>query len=159
MTSSNNGYNNQDGGDNFKRSELSKIKMDFSVARPMICITTNEVFISPRIFADKYHLKVSSVSSVLLKDGVQNVKLKNGSKLTIKYLDNDSKAVIRLDNLNVFVSVSEASKKCEIDRGSISKCCHGKMKSAGKGKIVWKFLVDMYKKNELLKCGDTNGNL
>jgi len=55
-----------------------------------------------------------------------------------------SKSVICVTTGEIFISITEASKKCNINETSISLCCNNKATSAGKHpdkgeKLVWKF--------------------
>lgn len=50
----------------------------------------------------------------------------------------ETKAVMCVETKDVFQSTTEASRKTGIDQGSISKCCNGKLKTAGK--LHWIFL-------------------
>lgn len=60
-------------------------------------------------------------------------------------IDNpNKKAIICLNTLETFDVMLSASKKYNIDKTSLTKCCKGKIKSAGKYPITGEKLVWMY---------------
>lgn len=61
-----------------------------------------------------------------------------------------SKPIKCITTKEIFNSIKEASVKYDINDASISKCCKGKAKSAGKHpvtgeKLVWKYVEELYK--------------
>lgn len=58
-------------------------------------------------------------------------------------ISNTTKKVIQYDcnmnKINEFISIAQASKKLKINVGTISNCCHGKIKCTRKDKFIFKF--------------------
>jgi len=87
------------------------------------------------MYCDEYLLKT--------KDDIDNI-VRNS------HIDNRHKQVICLNTKEIFSSAVEASKKYDIDNSAITKCCRGKLKSAGKNsidnnKMVWMYYEDYIK--------------
>ena len=78
--------------------------------------------------------------------GTRNKRM--GKSMEGKYLGNKSstsKRVMCVNTNEVFGSIREAGRKYNISNGDISKCCKGKLKSAGKHpitgeKLIWKYV-------------------
>lgn len=51
-----------------------------------------------------------------------------------------NKSVVCLETMETFPSTCEASRQTGVDQGDISKCCNGKLKSAGK--LHWRFVKE-----------------
>lgn len=81
-----------------------------------------------------------------IKIGVKCNKICNydPEKQKRKCLTSTRKHIIRLNDCKIFKSIQEASELYNIDNSSISACCKGKRKSAGKfngEKAIWRYLV------------------
>ena len=80
-----------------------------------------------------------------MSDSKSGEKHPNWNKPRYKNAGLASKAVVQLDKqseklLKSYNSIAEATKQVNVNYGNISRCCNGKLKSAGGFK--WKSLID-----------------
>jgi len=79
-----------------------------------------------------------------------NAKEESIKSLNLVY-KNNSKKVILLNTGEIFNSIVEASKNCNVNKNSIISCCKSKLKSAGKlnnEKMIWKYYKDYLELNK-----------
>lgn len=121
----------------------------------------NEIFFI-KCFKDLGYKLTNSTSG---GEGINNFKLSEGSRLKIsksqtgknnsmfgkthpkeiilQIADKNKKPIIQLDllgnEIKIWKSAKDASKKLKIDSSSITKCCKGKLKSS-KG-FIWKYKI------------------
>lgn len=114
-------------------------------AKKVICISTGEIFNSIIEAADKYNLTISDISKNCTGERDSAGFHKNGITLQFAYYEKNKtyklknikglqkqRKVICTNTKEVFDSVCKAAKKYGLSQGSISKCCMGEIKSAGK---------------------------
>jgi len=130
---------------NFKESDINWLKCHRYACNSFIkvvCDLWNSGIKNTKAIAEKIKLHNLTVSRYL-KQGVElgwcNYYPKKSNEKYFK-----SKKVICLTTNEVFNSILEASKGNESNRSSISACCRGKLKSAGKHPETGEKMVWMY---------------
>ena len=134
----------------------------------IICITTNKIFNSQLEASQEYGICSDGISHCCNKEHkTSGLHPESGQKLIWMFYDEyliknkengwrenyikdcniDKTKVICLLTSEIFNSTFEAENKYNIHQGSISKCCRGKKKSAGKHpdtgeKLVWMYYDD-----------------
>ena len=142
-------------------SEEHKQKLSEAKSKKVICITTGEIFDSIKDAA--IHYKISRVCiSYCCKGTHKSAGELNGVRLQWKYLedyddncleeyklnisDKRSKKVICITTGKAFDSITEASNWYNVAISSISLCCIGRLKHAGRLqdgiKLQWKYAED-----------------
>jgi group I intron endonuclease len=155
-----------------KLSDETKRKMSEShtgikspVARSVICLNTNEVFITINDAAKKYDVDNPSISACCLRkrksvggynwlyyDEYQNMTQEEIQNYLIECNTNDTKRkVVNVITGEIFEDQTIATNKYGIAGGAISRCCSGKLKSAGKHPVTGEKLKWMYYE-DYLKC-------
>ena len=144
----------------YHNSEEQNKKISEAQNKKVICITTGETFDSIKDAA--IHYKVFETSIVkCCKGNLKSAGKLNGVRLQWKYLedyddncleeyklnisDQRNKKVICITTGETFDSIKDAAIHYKVLQSSISKCCIGKQKSAGKLnsiKLQWKYLED-----------------
>ena len=153
-----------------KRSEETKRKIGEAGSKKVICITTGKIFNSMTEAGNYYN--ASHITGCCRGESKSSGKLPNGEPLKWKYLENynnefkgilinpwnkgkklfeehelkfskvNSKKVICITTGKIFNSCKEAVVYYNVS--SVSRCCRGVLKSAGKlpdgTKLKWKFL-------------------
>ena len=155
------GYNCDIGGNNQHMSEEHKQHIqqgiEKSIGRPVICL--NNLKIYPSAAAAERDTGCTHIFDCCVGRLKHSGKDENGMGLQWKYLEeydkskpiqlekilDNSKKKILLENTNeIFESLREASRKYNVNSGSISACCQGKRRSAGKdeqgNKLIWRFV-------------------
>lgn len=145
-----------------KHSHKSKYKK-------VICITTNEIFASLKDAINKYNVK--HIDTVCRHERHYAGILSDGTKLKWMYYDeyimkteqeiediiqNNTKTykqIICITTGEIFNGIVGAVDRYNIHKSSISSCCKGRVKSAGKHpetgeKLVWMWYKDYIKLNE-----------
>lgn len=129
--------------------------------RAVYCPELNEVFWGAKEAEEKYNINASSISMCCTgkrkhagKHPITDELLRwvyndERDKLSISsYIDARSKAVYCMELDEYFDSASDAGRKCNININSISQCCLGNRKSAGKHpqtgkKLHWTYVSEM----------------
>ena len=153
-----------------------ELKRKFSIAKTggnnpkavkVICVTTGEVFDCMTSASNKYGIHKNKIWHSCNGNTKSGSKLKDGTKLIWMYYEQYISAnekqiekilnkilhskIICLTTNEIFNTQLEAGIKYNINTKTISKCCRGKVKSAGKHpetkeKLVWMYLKD-YQEN------------
>lgn len=125
-----------------KLSEINKGKG----TKKVINVETEEVFNSAEEASKKYNIKYPHNIRDACKENTKEksaggyhwmyydewIKLNDKEKESIKNKKiNNKQSVTNLDTGEIFTSITEASKKYNINRIGISDCCRGKSKTAG----------------------------
>lgn len=126
------GYNISKGGDKIN-------------AKKVICITTGDIFNSMAEAANKFKLSTQSISKNCTGErksvgfythgqALQFAYYKEGKKYRERDIGNlqQTRRVVCTNTKEIFDTVNEAARKYELSQGSISKCCMGQIRSAGK---------------------------
>ena len=157
-------------------SEEHKKNISKKLSKKVVCVTTGKIFNSIKEASNYY--KCSGISNCCEGTYKSAGKLPNGTKLQWKYVkdyNNDFKGILmnpwnkgkklfeehelKLSKVNskkvicittgeIFNSFKEASNYYNVAQSSISSCCKGKLKSAGKlpysssTPLQWKYLKD-----------------
>ena len=117
--------------------------------KPVVCITTNKVFDSAKEGAEYYNIAASSIT-YCCKGKVKIGGKYNGIKLVWRYLDDNNnyihkcKKIICTTTNKVFNTLKDSAIYYNVALSSISSCCNGRVKSAGKlpdgTKLVWRYI-------------------
>lgn len=109
--------------------------------KAVICVETQEIFKNAKQASEKMNLNRVSVSNCLKNSKStcggyhwEYIEKEDDSQKEYK----NSKKVLCVEDNIIYSSVSEASKKTNINSTSISRCCNGKLKTAGKK--TWKYI-------------------
>ena len=132
-------------------------------AKKIVLLNTKEIFDTIREASEKYGISEKSISSNCNNIVTYAGNINNQLAVWMFYEEflklNDEEVSERLNNKNryknttgyvllntkeIFTSLEEAHKKYGANKGSISQCCKGKLKSAGKHPITGEKLVWMY---------------
>ena len=143
-----------------KQSEETIRKRSEANSKKVICITTGEEFDSIKDAGDHYGIKPNNISCCCRGKKKSAGKL-NYVPLQWKYSENDdnncleeyklnisdprSKKVMCITTGETFNSITDASDRYKVAQSSISSCCKGVRKSAGKlngVKLQWKYAED-----------------
>ena len=128
-------------------------------ARKVICINTGEIFETLNEASKKYNINIQAISKVCTGKYISAGFHSNGIPLQFAYYEegkiyklketnglNEVKKVVLTNTGEVFESARKASEKYGLSQGSISSCCAGKIRSAGKlpnGEYsVWVYEID-----------------
>lgn len=158
---------------NVELSNLYKIeRKDMAIyQKGIVCLTTNEEFKSILEASSYYNINRTGIGDCCRGALLSCGKLKDETKLVWMYLDDYEKITkeevkLKITNANKpiektyknttarkvmcvttgkkFESITYANKFYNISKGSINKCCIGKIKSAGKlsdgTRLIWKYL-------------------
>lgn len=139
-----------------------------TVKKAIVCLNTGVIFGSITDASKEYNIKHQSISACCKGDlysagEIEGIRLvwkykEEYEKLTTQQIQNiiniaqiktkGGKAVICINTLEIFNTVADASREYNIKSDeTISRCCKGKQKSAGKHpetgkKLVWMYLED-----------------
>lgn len=138
-----------------------KEDVNIKTPKPVICITTGEIFKSSYEAAKHYNLSQGSLIRCLHNEGRYLGKDREGNKLMWAYLENydprkeykvlkyegarnhNSRPVICITTNEYFESQMQAARKYNISQSKISLVCSGKRKHAGElpdgTKLEWKY--------------------
>lgn len=140
----------------------NKLNKDYN-CKKIICLTNNDIFKSIVDASKKYNIPASSISAYC-RSGLARNPSETGEKLIFMYYDEyilkteqeiknilnkiQVKPIIRkiicLTTNEIFDSILEASNKYNIDSSSITKCCKGKQKYAGKHPVTNEEMIWVY---------------
>ena len=110
--------------------------------------------------SEEHKQKISDANKGIPKSKEHRQKISDSMKG--KHIGDESplaKAVICLDTLQVFTTITEASKWCKLKKvHGIGSCCKGKQKSAGKHPITNEKLHWMYYEDYLEQQNEDNSD-
>lgn len=126
--------------------------------KSVILKNTGEIFDSIKSAKEKYGVDGANITKCCQGELFSAGRISN-IPLCWRYFDVKTNQIIEPEIINkpnkrkvptflintgeFFGSITEASKKYNVDKNSILKCCQGKLHSAGKGKkgekLVWRF--------------------
>jgi len=166
------GYNKNIGGGSgcgFQHTEESKNKNRISkleVSLPVICVNTNETFLSLKQAGKKYNIDRKTIS-LACKGEYRYAGLNpiTGEKMVWMYLNDYTihkaeermedielnvqfKKVVCLNNRKIFLSIGDANTYCGFrkDSGTIGKCCRGLQSTSGRfpdgTRLIWAYYED-----------------
>src|SRR5699024_4663458 len=114
-------------------------------ARSVICINTGEVFDTLTEASDKYGISTQAIHKACIGEYKSAGMYTIGKPLQFAYFEKskkyelqeirglfERKKVVLTNTGEVFESATEGAEKYSLSQGSISSCCRGKIKSAGK---------------------------
>jgi len=125
--------------------------------KEVICINTNEIFISGKEAGDKYGINPKNITSCCRDERKSCISI-DGSRLQFSYyeenkqynqlkldtLHTENKAIICKNTNETFGSIYQASKKYSIDVRRLSNCCKGRYTYAGSlkngTKLKWEYV-------------------
>ena len=165
--------------------EINKLKYKFRHnTKPVICLNNKKVYKSIKDACNSTGTNTRNICSCcrerricagtdpITKEKLQwqyyedylinPKKLATNNKKHKHYSYEHSNKIICLNTNEVFYSISDASRKYNIDRAGIAKCCTGKRKSAGKDpstnkSLRWIYYKDYLKlNNKEVNNGDDN---
>ena len=172
------GYNIKPGGSGFtseKAKECNKKNWEDGTfqkvfCKKVICLNDNKIYNSIKEASEKTGIHKSSISNCCRHITQTAGGNQKGERLRWEFYQEDktyqykspetknTSKVICLTTNEIFNTITEASKKHNISHTSISNCCRGKQKTAGKlsngQRLVWRY----YQSNgQYLQENKTNG--
>jgi hypothetical protein len=117
----------------------------------IICVTTHKTFDSIADGARYYNIHASHIVNCCKGKLKSAGKLPDGTKLVWRYIDDNNnnythkcKKIICITTNKVFNALKDCAAYSNVALSSISSCCNGKLKSAGKlpdgTKLVWRYI-------------------
>ena len=161
------GYNQSLGGEGGNHSERTKQKMSDNHAD--VSGKNNPMYGRTGIDNPNYGRQHSEKSKQKMSDNHANVSGKNnpmhGKHHSEESRQKSSKAnagknsskirpIICITTKKIFYGTREAERQCGVKHSSVSSCCKGKLKSAGKlngQKLVWRYLNHKHNKRYRIK--------
>lgn len=149
LTDSKYGYNNKDGGDNYKKSEATIIKQRIINCTPIYCITDKIAFETENEAIEHYGLNSKNIILSAIRD--KRKLIINNTELEFEKCDyfnskHSKKGVICLNDRRLFGTLEEARKYYKISSSSIiTKKCNGNFKSVN-NKLFFMYINDYYDK-------------
>jgi group I intron endonuclease len=149
------GYNISLGGESNNFSEATKKKISEAHKGKVVSEETRKKLSEAnkgRVLSEEHRRKIGEANKgennhMYGKHLSEETKRKMRESRKGKYAgknNNRAKSLICITTNSVFYSVMEAERQCSVDRTSISRCCKGKLKSAGKlpdgTKLVWRYI-------------------
>lgn len=149
-TDKNYGYNHLIGGDGFIYGKKAYINKLGGIRKPIICLETNEVFLTIRDASKDTGICENMIRHVCTGKFKYAYSMIYDTKLTFDYIETNKKSgmpVICITTNDKFKTAKDASKLHNICISSIVKNCDGKNKSAGRDpvtneKLIWKYQLD-----------------
>jgi hypothetical protein len=133
------------------------------IARKIICVETGIIFNSIADASRKYNVTISNIVRVCKGKGdgsssggyrwMYYEDYLNSEHINEKY--KNGKSVICLNNHKIYTKISEAYNETGIAIQSIISCCKGRIKSAGRDKVLNNKLVWMYYEDYLKLHNET----